>query len=117
MRLGYIPGTLDHAYMQWGTCQQRPPCARVLFDFPHEDRVHVFQAMAFIHDDLTPVILCKVNTVLDDHLVGCNNYRKWRQLSGRVRIVIIRCIQLVATILVFDNGNAFFVRTRATITS
>jgi hypothetical protein len=55
--------------MQWGARQERPTGARVPFDFPHEDRVHVFKGMAFIHDHLAPVMLGKMNKVLDGSLL------------------------------------------------
>src|SRR6266850_1980096 len=85
----YNKNIIDHTYVQRGTRQEHPPCAGVLFDFLHENRVHVFQTVALINYDLTPVILGKVHSVFDDHLVSCNDDGKGRQLGGWVRTVFV----------------------------
>ena len=90
-----------HAHVQRNARQEHPPCVRVLFDFLHENRVHVFQAVALVDDHLTPVILGEMNSVFDDHLVSGDDNGKGRQLNGRIRVIVILSICLVGTILIF----------------
>lgn len=99
--------------MQRGARQEQSSCAGVFFDFPHEDGVHVFQTVTFVHDDLAPVVSCEMLTIFDDHFISCDNHGEGGFLSGQVFFVIVFVLNdddLIVRVMLFRDPPLFRLR-------